>query len=278
MAIASDVRSTQGTVISLTSSKAGLYVTQGLVLALYQHPTATLRSTQAEVAALIGAKPTLRTTQSSVLVLYLVGAENRRLRAWGFSQDGHDFYVLRGGTSYSLVYDLTTGQWSRWVSPGKNYLRAHLGLNWEGQSKTTLDQGYAWNVVGADDTTGDLWILDPTYNVDDNADGTHSPFNREVVGGVPMRLRNGMQCGAMYLTANLGAPESTAPTVTLLTSDDSGVNWVNQGAITVTVGNTIQELSWLGLGLITAPGRLFKIQDSGAINRISSLDMRGIKD
>lgn len=278
MVAAVDTRATQGTVISLATGKADLRLTQASLLAVYQHPTPTLRTTQGEIAALIGSKPAIRTTQATVLVLYTVGAENRKMRAWGFSQDGHDFYVLRGGTSWSLVYDITTGQWSRWTTPTKNYLRAHLGLNWDGQAKTTLDRGFAWNVVGADDTTGDLWILDPTQNLDEDVGGgTYSAFTREVVGGIPQRLRKGTQCGAVYLTANLGSPELTAPTVTLTTSDDSGVNWVNQGSITVTSDPT-QELSWLGLGLITAPGRLFKITDSGALNRISSLDMRGLEE
>jgi hypothetical protein len=271
-------RVTQGTVISLDASTPDLRLTQATILAAYQHATTTLRISQAETAALVGSKPTLRTTQGTVMVLYLVGAENRKLRAWGFSQDGHDFYVLRGGTSWSFVYDLTTGQWSQWRSPSLNYLRAHLGLNWTGQAKTTLDRGFAWNVVGGDDTTGVLWLLDPTVNIDDNTDGTQSAFSRQVTGGIPQRLRNGVQCGAVYLTANLGSPLLTAPTVTLETSDDSGSNWVSHGALTVTSGDTTQELAWLGLGLMTAPGRLFRITDTGAITRISSLDMRGLDE
>lgn len=278
MVAAVTTRVTQGAVISLDTGNPDLKLTQACLLAMYTYPTATLRSTQGELAALVGAKPAQKITQGTVMVLYLVGAENRKLRAWGFSQDGHDFYVLRGGTSWSLVYDLTTNQWSWWKSPALNYLRAHLGLNWTGQTKTTLDRGFAWNVVGGDDTTGVLWILDPTVDIDDNTDGTQSAFNRQATGGVPQRLRNGVQCGAVYLTANLGSPLLTAPTVTLETSDDSGTNWVSHGAVTVTSGDTTQELSWLGLGLMTAPGRMFRITDSGAIARISSLDMRGLDE
>lgn len=274
MAAASDVRATQGAVFSLTGGKADLRLTQGAALVLYNHHTATIHTTQGTIETLVGGKPNLKTTQATILVLYNIGSENRKLRAWGFSLDGHDFYVLRLGTSNTLVYDLTTQQWSEWSSPSLNYLRAHLGLNWDGLAKTTLDKGYAWNVVGGDDTTGNLWILDPNYGRDDNADGTNSAFTRQAIGAIPNRLRQSQQCGAVYLTANLGNPALTGDTVLLETSDDSGNNWTNHGTITVVSGSTTQELSWLGLGLITAPGRLFRITDSGALGRISSLDMR----
>jgi hypothetical protein len=278
MVATAGVRSAASYITTLDGTSNELRLSGAFVTTVINYPSAGVRLAAGYVTLLAPTSNQLRTAGSYVTVVVRGHTENRKLRAWGFSLDGHDFYVLRLGETSSLVYDMTTGQWSRWASPGRTVLRTHLGLNWTGQAKTTLDQGYAWNVIGADDTTGDLWILDPNVNIDDNADGTQSSFSRQATGGVPARLREGIQCGAVYLTANLGSPLLTAPTVTLETSDDSGNNWINHGAVTVNTGDTTQELAWLGLGLMTAPGRLFRVTDSGAITRISSLDMRGLND
>lgn len=249
-------------------------VTQGAVLVPYVFPAGQVRTTQAAAVTAFGGKPQLRITQAAVIVLWTGRRENRKLRAWGFSLDGHDFYVLRLGETMTLVHDLTTGQWSRWATQDINVLRTHLGLNWLGMAKTTLDQGYAWNIVGGDDSTGHLWLLDPTVAVDDDVSGDDLPFDRQIIGALPARLRDTGQCGGVYLIGNLGSPALTGDQVTLETSDDSGVNWLSHGAITVTSGDVTQELSWIGLGVMTAPGRLFRITDTGALARVSSLDMR----
>lgn len=274
MVAAVDVRATQGTVINLATGKPSLRLTQAGLLAVFQHATAALRSTQAAGVVVVGGKPALRTTQAAVLVLWAGRTENRKLRAWAFSQDGHDFYVLRLGESMTLVHDLTTGQWSRWSTPSLNVWRAQLGLNWTGQGKTTLDLGYAWNVVGGDDTLGILWIADPTQPRDHNTSAVETEFTRQLVGALPMRGRETAQCGAVYLLGNLGNPTLVGDTVTLETSDDQGFNWLSHGAVTITAGDVTQEIGWLGLGLISAPGRLFRITDTGAFARVSSLDMR----
>lgn len=275
MATATTVRVTIGRALAGVSGADGdIALTQGTVLAAYQFIAETERITQATNLAYIGSKPILKITQATVLALWRGRRENRKLRAWGFSLDGHDFYVLRLGELNTLVYDLTTGQWTRWSTPGENVLRAHLGLNWQGEGKTTLDQGFAWNIIGGDDTTGNLWILDPNEALDQDVDGTETPFDRKVLGAVPMRLRDSAQCAAIYVLANLGSPSLVGDGITLSTSDDNGFNWIDHGTVTVESGNVTQELGWLGLGLITSPGRLFLLEDTGAITRISSMDMR----
>ncbi len=196
------------------------------------------------------------------------------IRAWGCSLDGHDFYLLRLGTDYTMVYDDATEQWSHWHSPDSDVFRAHLGLNWYGFNTTTIGRGFSWNIIGADDTTNNLWILDPTVGDDEDTVSGSTPFERQVLGAVPIRGREVISCNQAYVTMNLGSPQVTGGAITLSTSDDSGQTWLDHGTITVTSTDYSQEIVWHGLGLITAPGRLFKLTDEGAAVRISSLDIR----
>lgn len=225
---------------------------------------------------LTGAENTL---QSSKVVAYILIGDPPEIdmtiiRAWGCSLDGHDFYLLRLGETYTLVYDDATEQWSHWQSPDSSVLRAHIGMNWPGFSATTIGRGFNWNIVAGDDTTDNLWILDPSAGDDENIAVGSTSFRREVMGVVPMRGRKSLSCNQAYLTMNLGSPQVTSGAVTLFTSDDSGQNWLDHGTVTTTVADYSQEIVWHGLGLITAPGRLFKLRDEGAAVRISSLEIR----
>jgi hypothetical protein len=151
--------------------------------------------------------------------------------------------------------------------------RAHLGLNWQGVGANVLDS-YAWNIIGGDDDSGILWNVDPNEALDTDIDGNDVAFTRKAMGMIPMRLREGRQVGAVYMIGNLCSPALTGDGITLKTSDDQGVNWTDHGTVTASTTDTYQEIGWLGLGLITAPGRLFLLEDTGAFARISSLDMR----
>lgn len=106
--------------------------------------------------------------------------EERRLRVWGFSLDGHDFYVLRVGQHLTLIYDLTTRQWAEWRSPALTRWRPHVGQNWIGASVSTMGLGYT-DVVAGDDETGVLYLLDPTSGVDDSLADAGDPYFDNVV-------------------------------------------------------------------------------------------------
>lgn len=220
------------------------------------------------------------TVQSSKAVAYVLigdaaqGLDMTIIRAWGCTLDGHDFYLLRLGTGYTLVYDDATEQWAQWKSPSQSVFRAHIGLNWAGFNSTTIGRGFNWNIIAGDDTTANLWILDPSAGDDENILTGSTAFTREVVGSVPVRGRKAIPCHQVYLTMNLGSPQITGGSITLHTSDDSGQNWTDHGTNVVSSGDYNQEIVWHGLGLITAPGRLFKLIDTGAGVRISSLEVR----
>lgn len=193
-------------------------------------------------------------------------------RAWGFSLDGHDFYVLRLGDSHSLVYDLMTRQWSEWKNETLDYWRAHCGQNWQGMAATLST--YPTDVVAGDDTEGILWVLDPTAGRDDLTTSGSESFTRTVTGGISLSGRDVAPCNAVELTVALGAPTQTGAAFELSTSDNLGQTWLSHGTVTTSAGNYSQVVEWRALGTMQAPGRIFKITDNGATVRIGRADIR----
>lgn len=198
-----------------------------------------------------------------------------RLRVWGYVLDGHAYAVFRVGPSASLILDLSTGQWSRWASPAQDKWRAHVGQNWIGMGSTTMARGFGSDVVCGDDSTGILWILDPTAGADDDpTTGEPVQFIREVTAGIPLSGREVAPCNAVTMGLTLGDPTQTGAAIELETSDDNGNTWVSHGTVTVTAGSYSQVVEWRSLGLMRAPGRIFKFTDNGATVRIAWADMR----
>jgi hypothetical protein len=193
-------------------------------------------------------------------------------RAWGFSLDGHDFYVLRLGESATLVFDLTTQQWSQWSNPDLAYWRPHCGQNWQGMAGTLADGGT--DVVCGDDTEGVLYRLDPTSGRDDDTGTGDAAFTRTVTGAIALSGRDTKPCGAFQLTCALGSPSQSGAAITLETSDDFGQNWLSHGSVTLAAGSFSQVVEWRALGLMRQPGRIFKLTDDGATVRIGRADAR----
>lgn len=207
----------------------------------------------------------------------VVGGDTQdvRLRVWPFTLDGHEFAVFRLGENETLVYDLTTNTWPEWQSPGRNNWRAHVGQNWVGMSATTIANGFGSDVVAGDDTTGDLWILDPTAGRDDDpTTGDPVAFDRVVTGGIPLSGREVAPCGAVTLGLSLGSPTNVGATIELETSDDGGRNYQSHGTVTITQNDFDTPAEWRGLGQMRAPGRVFRFTDNGATVRVNWADLR----
>lgn len=242
-------------------------------------------SQQTAYVPVIADAPAMFSQQTAYVIIYdsslpqdVAVADNtlQKLRAWGFSLDGHDFYVLTISDRETAVCDLVTGQWAMWNGNGAAIWRALHSANWIGIGGDVLtDYGSRSNVVVGDNAAGVLWFLDPALAYDQGTDLTETPFDRIVTGGAPMRMRDTVRCNEVYLTAQKGVEGLSAndPTLTLETSDDAGQTWVDQGTIDVVAGDYSQEFVWRSLGLIGAPGRLFRLTDN-CIARIDGLDMR----
>lgn len=270
-----EVRVSQAQVFTVNTSAPDLRLSQAQVFSVINFPTEELRISQAQVVSVLKPSLALRLSQTQVFAVVRGRIANSRLRAWTFTLDGHDFYVLRLGDDSTLVYDVYSEQWMDWTSPDLDFWRPNTGRNWVGG--TALADTYGSDVVAGDDTFGLLWFLDPEQPHDENPDALdpdqENYFERVTMGQVPMRGREVLPCYVAWLTADMGDPAYTGAGVTLSTSDDGGETFDSHGLVTVTAGTYTPELSWYSLGQISAPGRLFKIVDDGAITRIDGLEM-----
>jgi len=204
-------------------------------------------------------------------------SDSLTIRSWGFSLDGHDFYVLRLGDSGSFIYDLTTQTWSEWISPGRTNWRPHVGQNWKGFANIDTDNGYT-DVVCGDDATGTIWVLNTKKGRDErDTAGTIWPddkITKVVTGGIQVTGRDTVKCGAVELDLAIGNPTQTGALIQLEISDDLGHTFVDCGINTVAAGNYNQPVEWRSLGTISAPGRIFRITDDGMSERIGGANLR----
>lgn len=280
MALTPEVKISGVRARSITSGAAPTNFSGLTVRTIINFPAEYVRTTGLLTRATVAFSAKTRLTGVRVRAVVRGRIGSPRLRAWTFTLDGHDFYVLRLGDTLTLVYDVYSQQWMDWADLNKTYWRPNLGINWTGGDG--LAPTYGSNVVAGDDTFGLIWFLDPEQPYDEHPDYLNPVqelyFDRITQGQVPLRGREVMPCYVAWLTTNNGDPAYIGAGVTLSTSDDGGTTYDDHGTITVTLGETSPELSWYSLGQIGAPGRLFKITDDGAIARIDSLEMNDPDD
>jgi hypothetical protein len=268
-----DGRVSQGAVRTLTEGN-DLRLSSLGIRTIYNFPSEESRISSVTVRSLDESFSSSRISQSVVRSIIRGRVDQPKVRAWTFTLDGHDFYVLRLGDTQTFVYDVYSQQWTRWYSSSSNRWRFTTGQNWQGSG--AYQAGFGSNIVTGDDTFGVLWMLDPAQSWDEDpqeGDEVLLPFVRKATGQVTSNMRKTVPCFEVYLTADAGYAASISSDVTLSTSDDNGNTYAGHGAITATPGNYSQEFAWRSLGQIRDPGRLFLIEDEGALQRINSLDI-----
>ena len=276
MALTPQVRVGQARALALvTEPTEEIQVTQARALAMINFPTPFMHVSQARAEVAVNATKPMLVSQARVMVAARGRVANPRVRAWTFTLDGHDFYVLRLGDTETLVYDTYSKQWMDWDGEDLSFWRTNTGITWPGGAALAYE--YGSNVVAGDDTWGLLWFLDPELGYDQHPDADNTnqelAFERVVMGQYPKRGYNAEPCYVIYLDAALGSPTVTAPYLKLETSDDAGHTFIDQGSLVTTVGDYTQVLSWQSLGQIAQPGRLFRITDNGATPAIFDMEM-----
>lgn len=221
------------------------------------------------------------TMQNSSLRIFAVIAgriANPTVRAWTATLDGHDFYFLRLGDQFTLVYDVYSEQWVTWDSKDNGAWRPNIGTDWPGAQG--LAYQYGSSIIAGDDTFGLLWFLDPNLAWDENPDEARDPqqieFERVATGQVLASGRNYMPCYAIFVDGdNYGLTATDfVPSVVLATSDDQGRNFYDHDTLTVVSDLTVNNpYSWYSLGQFNSPGRMFRITDNGLFTRIDSMSM-----
>lgn len=268
------VELSQASVFSITSGEtANIEVSQSLVFAIGNFATETVELSQALVQAITaGTTKKVDVSQAIVFVVARGRVADPTIRTWTFTLDGHDYYVLRLGDVETLVYDLLSEQWSVWGTGDNDYWSVYTGTNWLGGN--TFAQAQGSNVVVGSDSNGSLFFLDPEKAEDDPAsDGREVVlFRRIVTGQLATRGYENIQVYEVQVLGSVNDLDfNTDPNIELFYSDDRGDNYVSAGVITTIDDDYDVRANWQSLGSFSSPGRLFRVQDYGALKLIDSL-------
>lgn len=256
---ASFERTTQADVLAaLRISGVANRTTGAFALTAVNFPTASERVSQLRGLVSVQSNTTLRTTQAEVLVAVLYGAEERMLRAWTFTQDGHDFYVvLCAGETY--IYDKESEEWCQWASPDAAFWRGIDGVDWEGMN-VCIDSG-----------SGKLFQIDPLGRLDYKT----TPITSYIYGGLTERFRTIPSIYMAEVAVSQNSPphnvDPTTLSITLETTDT--VTTYNHGTVYGAATGNHTYPRFYGLGLLRSPGILFKITDTGFARRIDGLNI-----
>jgi hypothetical protein len=214
----------------------------------------------------------VQVSQVDVIVITNGRIDDPSIRAWTFTLDGHDFYVLRLGNAETLIYDFATEQWAVWATGEEDYWSVYSGTNWVGGN--TYAATFGSNIIVGSDSTGSLFFLDPNKPNDDAVLSERSavPFTRRVTGQIPIRGFDYARVFEVQLLGSVSQLNIGATTgFELFYSDDRGNTYTSAGTIETVDGDYTIRGSWRSLGSFTSPGRLFRVEDTGALKRIDSL-------
>lgn len=196
------------------------------------------------------------------------------IRVWAYTLDGKSFYVLNLGVIETLVCDVLAEQWYIWGSGASDIWRARTGCEWLGGRKFAEDWSY---IITGDNTNGALYFLSPDDDFDDDADvgdATPRTFTRQGTGQVVVSPGYAsVPCFGVQLMGSVGKFADDDAAVNLQTSDDQGNTWNDQGNVLLDADEFTARVNWRSLGSMVAPGRLFRITDTGALKRIDNLEM-----
>jgi len=189
-------------------------------------------------------------------VVWTVGIPDiPRQRAWTYTLDGHYFYCLDLGANGTHVYDLSTQQWTEYDTVAyEGHFNFKNGSLWKAGKR----------VVGGDILTGAIYEMLPTSFLDDG----WRPAEYEVRGAIfaqGISKRKNFALRLIGSTGRLG--DDIAPVMNMKFSDDLGASWSNEYQITLTT-DTKQRIEWRSLGSFAAPGRIFRLYDTGGVKFI----------
>lgn len=252
----------------IEGTKAGV---QAAALSL----TAQIQATSANLTLPVVQEKTFQVTKAAVQVVCRGRPELAYVRAWTFTLDGHEYYVLQL-QEMTLVYDIQMKQWYNWGSVDRDLWRAQIGIDWNANVGKIIGGSLgATNIIVGDYALGSLYFLNTALNEDTGPEGDgFLPFKRDLYAQAAVRGHDYVPCNGIELSGSIGETSgATVTSVTLEYSDDSGHTYVNAGAIDVTPGQYSFVLQWPSLGSFKGPGRLFRVTDWGVLARVDGIDM-----
>lgn len=198
-----------------------------------------------------------KVSQAQVLIAYGTGVPITQVaNTWTFIMDGHRFWVVSLGPEGDWAYDTETKQWCQLNSQG------FPGLN--------FTHGTMWGlrVFGGDALYPFLYELDPNQPDDEG----WRAVEHIVTGGIQTRSPTMIGVANFRLTASAGALSDASTDVNLTFSDDNGNTWSDVFTIPVNAGEYDKPLLYPALGSFGAPGRIFRVTDSGGMLSIYGAD------
>jgi hypothetical protein len=234
-----------------------------------------VRASQLGIATANAHGMDVRASQLAVVVAAQGRVADPTVRAFTFTLDGHDFYAIHLGRAETLLYDVATQEWHVWGSGDADVWRAYYGANWLGGRR--LSANYGSSVVVTDDGNGSLYFLAPADVSDDDpvyGEERPRPFLREVTGQVVLPSGYAsVPCFGVQLMGSIGKTDESDLTVELSVSDDRGETFQSVGTKLLSDGEYSARLNWQSLGSMVAPGRLFRVADYGALQRVDALTL-----
>lgn len=245
------------------------------IAVIFNVPTMEIMVSQTDLVTVRQVTTNIEVSALDAIVIFTGRTDDPFVRAWTFTLDGHDFYVLRLGNEETLIYDNLVGEWYLWGSGLESDLwRAYVGTNWRGANRWAPALGS--DVVVGDDGNGSLYLLNPESDTDDDAlvgVDLQRPFTRQIIAQAV--LTGGydyVSCFSVQLFGSVGQMLE-AGDVHLEISDDRSETYWSAGTVSIQPENYDLRVEWDSLGSMRAPGRLFRITDTGAIHRIDNLQM-----
>jgi len=169
--------------------------------------------------------------------------------------DGHVMYGLHVRGRGTFVYDLMTAQWAEWETADFGFWNAQYHVKWR-------DDYYASTMF-----ENQLNLVDPTAILDDSfrtnsfiATGRLESQDREYVANPEAQI--------------FGSIGLRGGDVNLRYSDDEGANYSDNLTVTMAAGVRNANVMFYDLGSVTAPGRIYQIEDAGALRRIQTLKVK----
>jgi hypothetical protein len=274
MADTPEIRGSQAAVRGSYELSSDLRLSQSFARTLINFPTDFILGSQAATRVVQTRGPLAQVTQGVIRTLVRGAISNPSVRAWTFTLDGHDFYVLKLGNDETLVFDLSTKQWHVWGTENASVWRVATGFNWVGGNVQAASFGS--NIVVGSSLNGAVFFLNPEKSTDDAAIAgrTGTPFRRIVTSQIPLRGYDRVSVYEMQLLGSQGElNDSQLTDITLSYSDDRGKTYTSAGVVSVGFDDLDTRATWRSLGSFQSPGRLVRIEDNGALQRIDSLTM-----
>jgi hypothetical protein len=200
-------------------SRTGLAIDWGIVgawsIARLDNSVAFLarkRMGEVQVVLYTGATPQ-RISNSDIERLLNSFSNLDAATAWSFSINGHPMYVLNVG-GYTLMYDMSTGSWSKLKSYGIDRHRGEI-------SETLLDR-----TILSDYSNGNLYYLDNDVYTDNGDPLIMEVSGKHVFNGLDRLTINDL-CVDMTMGVGLVSGQGVNPRIGMQYSKNSGNSWSN---------------------------------------------------